>query len=625
METIRILTDGLPRTLQFFVDIIINKEQDNSFEYIKKIIDYVTPLYQERLNSLPAAQRRIVLQLAFFWESVGTKELSVEARMDNNTVSAQLKQLTDKSIVDKIETPNKKHLYRIAERFFNLWLIFTQGSPREKQMAKYLTIVLECFYIEEELRKLANEHLMSLHECKLLPNNAALFTKAIAQSKYITSDFRDQIINKTLEIKGISKEMINQLPQTTKVITNEIIKLVQNKQWEKAIKKAETIEQSDGIKEMLIGYIYFESKDFDNAELFYKNAINLRNSKQIYMDSMVSEPEIVYNSMPNSIIKKDAIATEASYNLGLLYSMQKKSNLAEKFYLMAIENKSAIAMYNLARLYTTNHNDVLAEKYYLMAIDNNITAAMHNLAFLYQNQQKYQLAEKYYLLSVENKNIFSTFNLAILYEILQKNELAEKYYLMAIKNNHPHAIHNLAVLYKKESKYLLAEKYFLINIDKGDKKSMCSLVDMYYNYFPNKVGGLALITKLKSMGNETGELDVSTITKLWIIIKVWNGEMKDIQSDLIDLIKEKHYESLDNTLIELLIHYQINMVYNLFNNQEYGTELKDRFQPLYFATAILAKKDTNIELKIPPELKDTVYQLINDIMERRKFYYPIAN
>ncbi len=80
LETIRILTDGLPRTLQFFVSILLTHDEETGYDYLQLLMDKVTPLYQERLNYLPPSQRRIVLQMAFSWDAVGAKELAQAAR-----------------------------------------------------------------------------------------------------------------------------------------------------------------------------------------------------------------------------------------------------------------------------------------------------------------------------------------------------------------------------------------------------------------------------------------------------------------------------------------------------------------------------------------------------------------
>jgi hypothetical protein len=159
LEMIRTLTDGLPRTLQLFVNLLLANDQGTGYDYMERIMDAITPLYQERLNQLPPAQRKIVLQMAFCWEAVGAKELAEVTRMDSRVVSAQMSQLIDKAVVEKIETSTKNHLYRLTDRFFNLWLIFTQGSPREKRRVKDLIVFLENFYDARENNDPACRHL----------------------------------------------------------------------------------------------------------------------------------------------------------------------------------------------------------------------------------------------------------------------------------------------------------------------------------------------------------------------------------------------------------------------------------------------------------------------------------
>src|SRR5690606_8429176 len=109
LEAIRILTDGLPRTLQFFVDLLINRPQQNGYAYIQKIMDMVTPLYQERLNNLLPIEQKIVLKLAFIWEAASIRDLVKPTKIESKLLSANLKKLSDNKIVDTIATDKKNH------------------------------------------------------------------------------------------------------------------------------------------------------------------------------------------------------------------------------------------------------------------------------------------------------------------------------------------------------------------------------------------------------------------------------------------------------------------------------------------------------------------------------------
>jgi TPR repeat protein len=512
LEAVRILTDGLPRTLMLFVNILVNKETGTGYEYMKLIMDRVTPLYQERLNNLPPAQRKVIIQLAFLWEGVSTSEVAKASLMDTKIVSAQLSQLADNGIVDKISTQTKHNLYRLSERFFNLWLIFTQGSPKEKRKARYLTIFLESFYDGAELKTLAEDHLQGLGDME--PDKAVLLTKAFAQSKYISTAMRDMLLNKTNRLKNLEKDLQKQLPETTKEIWREIINFINKQSWDKAIQKAKEIEQEDGNKELMIAYIYDISKDYNKAENFYLLAVKKSQNQ----------------------------------GSGIMTVNEEEQNYGGK--------------------------NVFNEE------DTN---AIYNLALFYHNQQKYQSAEKYYLMAIEKGDIKST--------------------------------NNIATLYYEQAKFDLAEKYFLKAIDKGNFDALFSLALLYYNLGINKEKALRFISQINSLDSSP---DIRTF---YPVIRVWNGQIDGILDELQSIIKSGNYTLLHVALIHLLIHHQTNLIYNLFSDPEFGQELKGRFQPIYYAAAILAGKDANIALKIPPELKETVNEILKEIKEKQAFYY----
>jgi len=154
LQNIHIITDSLPRTIQLFIQLIVQNDcTDKGVDYLKMIMDNVTPLYQEQLNNLPPQLRKIVLEMAFIWEACNTKELAEKCRMESKLVSANLKTLTEKGIVDRIETNKRNLIYRISERFFNMWLIMTQGNPEQKRKASRLSIFLEQWYDATDLKE----------------------------------------------------------------------------------------------------------------------------------------------------------------------------------------------------------------------------------------------------------------------------------------------------------------------------------------------------------------------------------------------------------------------------------------------------------------------------------------
>jgi energy-coupling factor transporter ATP-binding protein EcfA2/TPR repeat protein len=358
LETIRILTDGLPRTLKFFINTIINRSQKDSYNYLKQIMDYVTPLYQERLNSLPAAHRKIILNLAFIWEATGVKQLAEVCKIESKLLSAHLKQLFQNGLVDKVETNKKNHLYRISERFFNLWLIFTQGSPGDKLKQKYLTIFLENWYDGKEIKEMALQHLLLLNGKTINADDVALFSKTLAHSKYITTKERDEIIDKTLELENLTPSLKESLPLKVKQIANECNIAIDLSDWAKATKLAENIEQDDGTKENLIGRIYFKQNDYQNAEKHLIISVKKGNNAALVGLGLLSDVQ-------NKIDDSEKYYEEA-INYGELFG---HLGFATLYYTRGIEKEKALLHINmLDENYSTDNMDEL----YILSIKINI-------------------------------------------------------------------------------------------------------------------------------------------------------------------------------------------------------------------------------------------------------------
>lgn len=324
IEAIRILTDGLPRALQYFIQVLLHDSELYGFDYLKKVMDKATPLYQERLNNLTAPHRKIVQEMAFWWEAAPTKVLVEKCRMESKLIASYLKQLDQYGIVETIPTGRKNHLYRLAERFFNMWLIVTQGNPDQKRRAKYLTLFLEGWYDEQELKSLAKRHLADLKDKKLSFDKAMVLSKGLSQSKFIGVEERDALIDYTLALKP--REIQDcELPRKFSEISAEGEKYFNRGEYEKALEKLNEIEnEEDGVKFYLQGLCLDLLSKYKEAENLYLKA---------------SQKGHVY----------------ALFNLADLYKEQGKYKEAEKYWLETIDKGNVRALNNLAFLYYTEN------------------------------------------------------------------------------------------------------------------------------------------------------------------------------------------------------------------------------------------------------------------------------
>jgi AAA domain len=365
IEAIRIFTDGLPRALQYFIQILLHDSTLYGFDYLRKIMDNATPLYQERLNNLTAPQRKIVIEMAFWWEAAPTKILVEKTRMEGKLISSYIKQLESFGIVETLKTDTKNHLYRVAERFFNMWLIVTQGNPEQKRHAKYLTQFLEMFYDGHELKRLALEHIESLKNGEMSYDKAMVLSKAFSQSKYISVSQRDDLIDYTLKMNegGIYN---NELPRKYQDIIKEVVELSKGQKYEEAFLKIEEIEnEEDGSKFLFKGYLLYKLGRQIESEKYLLNAYSKGNKSALII--------LACSSVINENYKK-----------------------AEKYFLLSIDKGDTDSFYELALLYSKQSEIEKAAKYFLLAIDKGHDEALFEMSTLYYNTNQKKETALYY-------------------------------------------------------------------------------------------------------------------------------------------------------------------------------------------------------------------------------------
>jgi len=211
VETIRLLTDGLPRTMLLLLKLVLQTNKPMEVDFLKKIMDEVTPLYQERLNNLTPQLKKIVYEMAFKWEAASTKEITAQCKMESKLVAANLNTLTDRHIVETITTNKRNNLYRLSERFFNMWLIVTQGSPDLQHKARWMSKFLESWYDNQQLHISGREVFMLSKGSR---QNTCLSVQLRDENNFGTLDDKQKPdlaeMNYFQEIeKDVEKKMVN--------------------------------------------------------------------------------------------------------------------------------------------------------------------------------------------------------------------------------------------------------------------------------------------------------------------------------------------------------------------------------------------------------------------------------
>jgi len=281
IESIRMLTDGMPRTMLLFVDMMINRPQQNGYHYLQLIVDRATPIYQERLSRLSPAQKKVLSELAYFWDATSVEELLPKCNMDGKTISALLNQLTQSKYVVKIKGATKNLLYRLEERFFNLWFIMTQGGIQQRLEAKALTDFLEKWYDHVDIQSLSTDDPGGIHSGTDKKTYGYWMSDTFSDNILIASDVSQSayLSNKSKKKKDVLKH--GDQERYTSGFEEPIKKALEDKNYVKALELVQNSELDEGVRNYWMAIYYEQQKKYSDAEMYYHHAIQTGNVKAL--------------------------------------------------------------------------------------------------------------------------------------------------------------------------------------------------------------------------------------------------------------------------------------------------------------------------------------------------------
>ena len=186
IEVMRKLSGGVIRTMVMLFDVFIDNEKQDSFKDLEAILDRVTPLYKHRMDDLKPQQQQIVDAVARAWDAVTVSEIAELSRAERqglktNQISAQLKQLVDNQVIEiEPRTTGRNNLYRLQERFFNIWYLMRYSTRQDKQRVVWFVKFLEGWCNTNDLKQLFDRFDNNLEKGTYELNT--IFDRALAYS-----------------------------------------------------------------------------------------------------------------------------------------------------------------------------------------------------------------------------------------------------------------------------------------------------------------------------------------------------------------------------------------------------------------------------------------------------------
>ncbi|MDM8565237.1 tetratricopeptide repeat protein [Candidatus Halobeggiatoa sp. HSG11] len=450
VESLRILTGGVIRTVVLLFDIFVDEQNGNAISDLESVLDKVTTLYKHRMDDLSPLHRKVVHTIALNWDSMAVEDIVQQSRLDGDNVEKALVWLEKNFVVQRVATDTLSNFYFLSERFFNIWYLMRLAAKGSQARVLWLVRFLEAWYDEKELVQRAKRQIEILEKGNYYPKAAFYMAEALSGVGKLDMDTDDELKQATKKfLANKDKSLLVELSPSDAELYYESIQYYQDKKYERMAKLLLQIKNKNEDIYFRLGYAFNELKQFEKAEKYCLMAV-----EKEHVGAMV--------------------------NLGILYGgVLKDYTKAEKYYLMAVEKEHVSAMFNLGFLY----NDVLkdyakAEKYYLMAVEKEHIYAMFSLGFLYNTELKdYAKAEKYYLMAVEKENIYAMTNLAWLYlgQKIRKVDALKHAKQSIEKEKHTESLFALACVYlwnneikqaiKIDKKFMYDNEYYEKNED----------------------------------------------------------------------------------------------------------------------------------------------------------------
>lgn len=317
IEVIRQLTGGVPRTLVMLFDIFLDDGGD-AFDDLLRILDEVTPLYKHRMDDLPVQLQDIVHTLAINWDGMLTNEIANKTRMESKAVSAQLKKLEKYEIIES-ESIGKNNIYKIKERFFNIWYLMRFGRKKDRQRVAWLINFLTSWCSEEELEEKAKNFKEKIKNGVVKPFHAFYMSEAL---RYAGLDIEiDLELKEELEsfLKNNESKLCNDISESDNEILLKAFDIEKNENIEKAIEFL--LNSKRNTKNILYGLhrLYRKLEDFKNSEKYLQKSFNWTDEKLEKKVLFFYVIKNEYNERTKELLLKELNNKDSSDELLLLY------------------------------------------------------------------------------------------------------------------------------------------------------------------------------------------------------------------------------------------------------------------------------------------------------------------
>ncbi len=642
VESLRILTGGVIRTMVLLFEIFTEQEESDTVADLDAVLDRVTPLYKSRMDMLTPLQREIVNAIALHWEAVSVDEIAQATNLHRQEVQAILQDLEHLFLIERLGDVTPLPLFRLKERFFNIWYLMRLSTGGGHARVTWLLHFLESWYGKHEFQDIARKYITSANTGATPPKSALYLTEAFLQSGALDQETEHRMLHAAKRLIADAEAPLADASSDIE-LQERGQAFYQQELYEQAVALFTQLKRKDDRANFRIGYALTKLSRFDEAIPYFLDAANGGHLEAMLRLALIYQHHLRDAASAEQWYRmaSDRGHTDAMLNLGHLYcyALQDYSN-ARKYYILAAQTgherlkelnspKAAFASlkkYVLSAFegFTQDHGRGEAlempgvRENYRQAMRRTTAEALYQLGNLHthhlRNRDK---AERYYEAAAQLGHVKAMLYLGdACYFVKQDIKNAEKYYLMAAKEDDLDAMMNLALLYHTTLNHeKKAEKWYLAAAANGEISAMNGIAWLYFEQ--NRERAAALDYARHALLTERNMHTAHTAACVYL----WNN----LIDEAFELAREflfapQAYDEIEQDILYFLMFAlakeQYQRILELFRAPE--LDLRERFTPMFYA--LLHCIGDPAYDKLPPELAEPVRDIIARIQNMSERY-----
>jgi predicted transcriptional regulator len=174
IRPMQILTGGNPRLLQVLAGFAKGMSFRDLMANLTQLIDSHTDYFKGLLETLPATERRVFVELLEIWKPATANQIAEAARMEVSKTSALLNRLMKRGAIEIVKQSSKKKYYQVSERLFNFYYLMRKRGVMEnriKIVVDFMSILYPSLLIQAQkisteasglTKDLRKDHLLAL-------------------------------------------------------------------------------------------------------------------------------------------------------------------------------------------------------------------------------------------------------------------------------------------------------------------------------------------------------------------------------------------------------------------------------------------------------------------------------